>query len=362
MQQTENLNIEAFDTMSTPGEIHARVPITESAEKSVVAGRRAIEAILDRRDPRLFIVVGPCSIHDPVAGLDYARRLKALADEVADTMLLVMRVYFEKPRTSTGWKGYINDPRLDDSFRIEEGMQKAREFLIAVNETGLPAGTEALDPITPQYLGDLVAWTAIGARTAESQTHREMSSGLSTPVGFKNGTDGSVETAINAILSASRPHSFLGINGDGRTAVIRTRGNRYGHLVLRGGGDRPNYDTVSVAMAEKALAKARLPGNVVVDCSHANSYKRPELQPLVMQDCVNQILAGNRSIVGLMIESFIEAGNQPIPEDRGMLRYGCSVTDACVDWATTTHMIRDAHAALSARLAARLNDACNVPA
>ena len=362
MQQTENLNIEAFDTMPTPGEIHARVPITEAAEKSVVAGRRALEAILDRRDPRLFVVVGPCSIHDPVAGLDYARRLKSLADEVADTLLLVMRVYFEKPRTSTGWKGYINDPRLDDSFHIEEGMRKAREFLIAVNETGLPAGTEALDPITPQYLGDLVAWTAIGARTAESQTHREMASGLSTPVGFKNGTDGSVDTAINAIVSASRPHSFLGINGEGKTAVIRTRGNRYGHLVLRGGGDRPNYDTVSVAMAEKALAKARLAENVVVDCSHANSYKRPELQPLVMQDCVNQIRAGNRSIVGLMIESFIEAGNQPIPEDHGKLKYGCSVTDACVDWPTTVHMIRDAHAALATLLPARQNDVCNVPA
>mgnify|MGYP000858267470 FL=1 len=361
MQQTENLNIEAFDNMPTPGEIHARVPITEAAEESVVAGRRVLEAILDRRDPRLFVVVGPCSIHDPVAGIDYARRLKSLADEVADALCLVMRVYFEKPRTSTGWKGYINDPRLDDSFHIEEGMQKAREFLLAVNEIGLPAGTEALDPISPQYLGDLVAWTAIGARTAESQTHREMASGLSTPVGFKNGTDGSVDTAINAILSASRPHSFLGINSDGRTAVIRTRGNRYGHLVLRGGGDRPNYDTVSVAMAEKALAKARLAENIVVDCSHANSFKKPELQPLVMQDCVNQIRAGNNSIVGMMIESFIEAGSQPIPADRSKLKYGCSITDACVDWATTEHMIRDARAALAELLPARQNSVCNVP-
>ena len=353
MQQTENLNIEAFEAMPTPEEIHQRAPMTAAAEKSVVAGRRAIEAILDRRDPRLFIVVGPCSIHDPVAGLDYARRLKALADEVADTFCLVMRVYFEKPRTSTGWKGYINDPRLDDSFHIEEGMQKAREFLLAVNEIGLPAGTEALDPISPQYLGDLVAWTAIGARTAESQTHREMASGLSTPVGFKNGTDGSVETAINAILSASRPHSFLGINMQGRSSVVRTRGNGYGHLVLRGGGDRPNYDTVSVAMAEKALTKAKLPGSVVVDCSHANSYKKPELQPLVMQDCINQIRVGNRSIVGLMIESFIEAGNQPIADDLSKLKYGCSVTDACVDWPTTETMIREARSALQRLLVTR---------
>lgn len=353
MQQTENLNIESFDPMPTPEEIHARIPITEAAEKSVLAGRRAIEAILDRRDPRLFIVVGPCSIHDPVAGIDYARRLKALADEVTDTLVLVMRVYFEKPRTATGWKGYINDPRMDDSFHIEEGMQKAREFLLAVNELGLPAGTEALDPISPQYLGDLIAWTAIGARTSESQTHREMSSGLSTPVGFKNGTDGSLDAATNAIISASKPHSFLGINAQGRSAVTRTRGNRYGHLVLRGGGDRPNYDTVSVALAEAALAKARLPTNVVIDCSHANSYKKPELQPLVMHDVVNQIRLGNKSIVGLMIESNIEAGNQPIPEDLSKLKYGCSVTDACVDWPTTEKMIREAYDALRGPLAGR---------
>ena len=353
MQQTENLNIEAFDAMPTPEEIHARVPLSETAAQTVVTGRRTLENILDREDSRIFIVVGPCSIHDPVAGLDYARRLKALAAEVADTLFLVMRVYFEKPRTSTGWKGYINDPRMDDSFHIEEGMQKAREFLLAVNELGLPAATEALDPIAPQYLGDLVSWTAIGARTSESQTHREMSSGLSTPVGFKNGTDGSMEAAINAILSASKPHSFLGINMQGRSAVVRTRGNRYGHLVLRGGGDRPNYDTVSVAMAEQALTKAKLPGNIVVDCSHANSYKKPELQPLVMHDCVNQVRLGNRSIVGLMVESFIEAGNQPIPDDLSQLRYGCSVTDACVAWPTTEAMIREAREALRGPLTGR---------
>ena len=350
MQQTENLNIEAFEPMPTPEEIHARVPLSDAAAESVLAGRRTLERILDGTDPRVFVVVGPCSIHDPVAGLDYARRLKKLADEVADTLVLVMRVYFEKPRTATGWKGYINDPRMDDSFHIEEGMQKAREFLLAVNEIGLPAATEALDPIGPQYLGDLIAWVAIGARTSESQTHREMSSGLSAPVGFKNGTDGSLDAAVNAIISASSPHSFLGINMQGRSSVVRTAGNRYGHLVLRGGGGRPNYDTVSVALAEDALAKAKLPHNIVVDCSHANSYKKPELQPLVMHDCVNQIRdqrnAGHRSVVGLMIESFIEAGNQPIPADLSQLKYGCSVTDACVDWPTTEKMLRDADAAL----------------
>ena len=316
-------------------------------------GRRTLEAILDRKDPRVFIVVGPCSIHDPVAGLDYARRLKALADEVSDTLVLVMRVYFEKPRTSTGWKGYINDPHMDDSFRIDEGMEKARRFLLDVNEIGLPAATEALDPIAPQYYGDLISWTAIGARTSESQTHREMASGLSTPVGFKNGTDGSLDAAVNGVLSASHPHSFLGINGQGQSSVIRTRGNAYGHVVLRGGGGRPNYDSVSVSLAEKALTKAKLPTNIVIDCSHSNSWKNPEYQPLVMRDVTHQIREGNRSVVGLMIESNIEAGNQPIPADLSQLRYGCSVTDACVDWATTETMIREMRDTLRPNLSLR---------
>lgn len=340
--QTENLNILATDHMPSPEEIKARVPLTERAAATVLAGRQALNAILDGQDPRLFIVVGPCSIHDPVAGLDYAQRLKKLADEVSDTLLLVMRVYFEKPRTSTGWKGFINDPFMDDSFRIDVGMERARRFLMDVNEIGLPTATEALDPNAPQYYGDLVSWTAIGARTSESQTHREMASGLSTPVGFKNATDGDLEVAINAIISAASPHSFLGIDGHGQSAILRTRGNRYGHVVLRGGGGRPNYDTVSVSLAEQALAKAKLPQNIVIDCSHANSWKKPEYQPLVMRDVIHQVREGNRSIVGLMIESNIEAGNQPIPEDLSQLKYGCSVTDACVGWDTTEEMIRNA--------------------
>ncbi|HCZ15873.1 MAG TPA: 3-deoxy-7-phosphoheptulonate synthase [Accumulibacter sp.] len=338
----DNINVSAFDAMPSPEEIQARLPLSPTAARLVMSGRELLRRILDRSDRRLFVVVGPCSIHDPVAGLDYARRLKALADEVRQTMYLVMRVYFEKPRTTTGWKGYINDPDMDDSFRVDHGMQQARQFLLEIAELGLPAGTEALDPISPQYLGDLISWTAIGARTTESQTHREISSGLSTPVGFKNGTNGDVGIAVNAILSASRPHSFLGINGQGRTSIVRTRGNRYGHLVLRGGDGRPNYDTVSVQMAEQALSKAGLPTNIVVDCSHANSYKKPELQPLVMADVVNQVRLGNRSLVGMMIESNLVAGNQPIPEDLALLKYGCSVTDACVDWETTASMIRDA--------------------
>ncbi|HPV08693.1 MAG TPA: 3-deoxy-7-phosphoheptulonate synthase, partial [Aggregatilineales bacterium] len=260
---------------------------------------------------------------------------------------------FEKPRTSTGWKGYINDPHMDDSFRIDEGMEKARRFLLDVNEIGLPAATEALDPIAPQYYGDLISWTAIGARTSESQTHREMASGLSTPVGFKNGTDGSLDAAVNGVLSASHPHSFLGINNQGQSSVIRTRGNAYGHVVLRGGGGRPNYDSVSVSLAEKALTKAKLPPNIVIDCSHSNSWKNPEYQPLVMRDVTHQIREGNRSIVGLMIESNIEAGNQPIPADLSQLRYGCSVTDACVDWATTETMIREMRDTLRPNLSLR---------
>ena len=344
--QTDNLNVGTFDDMPSPEDIKALVPLTPSATETVQHGRRALQRILDRDDNRLFVVVGPCSIHDPVAGLDYARRLKALADEVADTMLLVMRVYFEKPRTATGWKGYINDPYMDDSFRIDEGMQKARQFLLDVCEVGLPTATEALDPIAPQYYGDLISWTAIGARTSESQTHREMASGLSTPVGFKNATDGDLEVAINAIISASNPHSFLGINSLGKSAIVRTNGNRYGHIVLRGGGGRPNYDTVSISLAEQALAKAGLPQNVVVDCSHANSWKKPEFQPLVMKDVCHQIREGNRSVVGMMIESNIEAGNQPIPKDLSQLKYGCSVTDACVGWDTTAEMITNAHKVL----------------
>jgi 3-deoxy-7-phosphoheptulonate synthase len=231
---------------------------------------------------------------------------------------------------------------MDDSFRVDIGMEKARQFLLDVSELGLPTGTEALDPISPQYYGDLITWTAIGARTTESQTHREMSSGLSTPVGFKNATSGDLAVATNAILSASNPHSFLGLNSEGRVAIVRTKGNAYGHVVLRGGDGKPNYDTVSVAVAEQALAKAKLPANIVVDCSHANSSKKPELQPLVMTDVVNQIRNGNKSLLGVMIESNIEAGNQPIPADLSQLKYGCSVTDGCVDWATTEKMIRDA--------------------
>jgi 3-deoxy-7-phosphoheptulonate synthase len=340
--EIDNINVAAFDAMPSPEEIHARLPLTAGAERTVAAGRETVRRILDRQDDRLFVVVGPCSIHDPLAAMDYARRLKVLADDIADTLFVVMRVYFEKPRTSVGWKGYINDPYMDDSFRVDEGMVRARELLLAINELGLPCGTEALDPVSPQYLADLISWYAVGARTTESQTHREMASGLSAPVGFKNGTDGGLEVAINAMLSASAAHSFLGINGQGRIAIVRTAGNRHPHIVLRGGGGRPNYDTVSVKLTEEALARAKLPANIVVDCSHANSLKKPELQPMVLADCVNQIRLGNRSIVGTMIESNLVAGNQAIPADLDQLVYGQSVTDGCIAWDTTERVLRDA--------------------
>ncbi len=353
----DNVNVVSMTEMPSPAQLHAALPLTEAAARTVLAGRKAIRDILGRRDPRLLVVVGPCSIHDPAAALDYARRLRVLADRVGETLLLVMRVYFEKPRTSVGWKGFVNDPRLDDSFRIDEGVARARELLLQLAQMGLPTATEALDPIGPQYLADLISWYAIGARTTESQTHREMASGLSAPVGFKNGTDGGLEVAINAIRSARSPHGFLGMNEEGRTSVIRTRGNPWGHLVLRGGGGRPNYDTVSVRIAEQALVKAGIAPNIVVDCSHANAMKDHTMQPLVFADCVHQVREGNRSIVGLMLESNLEAGNQPIPEDRTQLRYGVSVTDPCLDWAGTEALLLRAHEELREPLALRARTA-----
>lgn len=343
MQDTRvhNVNVVAQDVLLTPEEIKQRLPLSPVAEATVYQGRNTLQRILDRQDHRLFVVVGPCSIHDLQAAREYAQRLQALSAEVSDTLYLVMRVYFEKPRTTTGWKGLINDPDMDDSFNIEKGLQLARGLLLELAEMGLPTGTEALDPISPQYMADLISWSAIGARTTESQTHREMASGLSSPVGFKNGTDGGLKVAINALHSVSNPHSFLGIDQFGQCAVIRTRGNSYGHVVLRGGA-QPNYDSVAIAECEEELRKAKLPENIVVDCSHGNSNKKPERQPLVFHDCVHQILEGNRSIVGLMLESNIHAGNQPIPADLTQLRYGVSVTDGCIDWEATEKTIRDA--------------------
>lgn len=337
----DDVNVLSEETLITPNHLKELVPASENALETVANGRITIKRILNREDPRLFLVVGPCSIHDAEAAMDYAERLKALADEVSDTLFLVMRVYFEKPRTTVGWKGFINDPDLDDSFNIRKGLELGRKLLVDLSELGLPTSTEALDPVSPQYLQDMISWSAIGARTTESQTHREMASGLSSAVGFKNGTDGGLEVAINALQSVSAPHRFLGINHEGEVAVIRTRGNRHAHIVLRGGGGKTNYDAISIATCEQQLLQNDIAANVMIDCSHANSEKQHERQVTVMADVADQIAAGNESVIGFMLESHINAGNQKVPEDSSQLKYGVSITDACVDWATTEKMIRD---------------------
>lgn len=341
MKQLINARILSQENLPSPAAIQNDIPHTKKSLATVLNGRATLEDILDRKDPRRFIVVGPCSIHDPVAALDYARRLKGLAEEVSDTLVLVMRVYFEKPRTTVGWKGLINDPDRDDSFNMVKGIRIARNLLRDISEMGLPIGTEALDPMMPQYLGDLVSWNAIGARTTESQTHREMASGLSTPVGLKNGTDGSLTVAINAMQSARTPHAFLGIDADGRSSVIRTAGNPHAHLILRGGVS-PNYGAESVAQSEAMLNKVDLPASIVIDCSHGNSNKDHKRQVSVLQDVVKQIRDGNRSVVGMMLESNIVEGSQKIQADLSTLVYGQSVTDACIGWEDTVSAVREA--------------------
>ena len=349
----EDLNIETQEILVTPEHLKSEIPATESAAQTICNSRQVIRNILEGTDHRLFVVIGPCSIHDTKAALDYARRLKALSQEFEDTLYLVMRVYFEKPRTTTGWKGLINDPYLNDSFKIEEGLYIGRRLLMDIVELGLPTSTEALDPISPQYLQDLVSWSAIGARTTESQTHREMASGLSSAVGFKNGTDGGLEVAINALQSVSSPHRFLGLNGQGQVAITHTSGNPYGHIVLRGGNSKPNYDSVNVALCEQALEKSAIKPNIMVDCSHANSNKDPSLQPLVMDNVANQILEGNQSIVGLMVESNIGWGNQKMTDNIADLKYGVSITDACIDWETTERTLRSIYGKLKPVLPGR---------
>ena len=338
----------------TPEQLKQSLPMSATAQDTVASSREVIQNILDGKDHRLFVVVGPCSIHDTEAAMEYARRLAALAEELSDTLYIVMRIYFEKPRTTVGWKGLINDPDLDDSFRILEGLQKGRKLLLDVLELGMPTSTEALDPISPQYLQDLISWSAIGARTTESQTHREMASGLSSAVGFKNGTDGGLTVAVNALNSVADPHRFLGINSRGQVSVFTTRGNAYGHIVLRGGASGPNYDSLHIKLCEDALKTAGLRENIMVDCSHANSNKQYELQPLVVEDVAKQIIGGNRSITSLMIESNLNAGNQSIPKDLSQLKYGVSVTDGCIDWETTASCLKALRSELKDVLPGRL--------
>jgi 3-deoxy-7-phosphoheptulonate synthase len=331
--------IDNSQVLVSPTQLKAELPLTPELEQRVLGYRADIRNILDFRDQRKFVVLGPCSIHDVDAAMDYAARLKTLADRVSEKLLLIMRVYFEKPRTTVGWKGLINDPDLNDSFHVEKGFHMGRQLLLDITKIGLPTATEALDPIVPQYIGDLIAWAAIGARTTESQTHREMASGLSMPVGFKNGTDGSIKVALNALQSAMQPHNFLGINQQGQVSVFQTTGNAYGHVILRGGEGQPNYDPMSVAQVEAALKKADMHPRIVIDCSHGNSNKDYRLQPVVMESVVQQIVAGNNSIVGLMLESHLSEGGQSIPADLSQLQYGVSVTDKCIGWEETERII-----------------------
>ena len=343
MKHTENLNIVDVFPLTSPKKLKEKLPVSENAADTVIQARNTIKRVLAGEERRLLMIVGPCSIHDPEAARDYALRLKKLAIEVSETILIVMRVYFEKPRTTVGWKGLINDPDLDGSHKINKGIELARKILLETNNLGLPCATETLDPITPQYLADLISWSAIGARTTESQTHREMASGLSMPVGFKNGTDGGLNVALNAMNSALQQHHFLGINPEGISSVIQTSGNPHVHLVLRGGNNGPNYDAVSVHVAADALASGGLPKAIMIDCNHANSGKDPSRQELVLRNTIMQIKDGDQSIIGTMIESNINGGNQLI---KPKMKYGVSVTDACLDWENTHRIILDAHTAL----------------
>lgn len=339
MPSTSDVNVVSTSQLISPADLDREMPITPAAAATVLESRKAIRDILAGTDPRLLMVVGPCSIHDEAAAIEYADRLSRVQKQVADKLVIVMRVYFEKPRTTVGWKGMLNDPRMDGTFDIAEGLRTARRLLLHVNEMGLPGGTEFLDPIVPQYLAGLISWAAIGARTTESQTHREMASGLSMPVGFKNGTSGDEDIAVAAIISSRSQHSFLGIDSGGQICVVHTAGNPDGHLVLRGGADGPNYDAKSVAEAQARLAKAKLPEHLVIDCSHANSNKNHELQPVAFRDAVAQREAGNKAIVGIMLESHLFPGNQSIGNDPAALKYGVSVTDACIGWDQTEELL-----------------------
>jgi 3-deoxy-7-phosphoheptulonate synthase len=348
MLQTRNIRVARLEPLTPPRLLREELPATDADYQVVVRARDTIRAILAGRDPRLVAVVGPCSIHDPEAAVEYARRLSELARRVEDTLFVVMRVYFEKPRTTIGWKGLINDPHLNGSNDMQLGLRLARRLLLDITRLGLPAGTELLDPIVPQYVADLISWSAVGARTTESQTHREMASGLSMPVGFKNSTDGNLAVAVNAMESARHPHTFLGIDDQGTASVVHTTGNPDGHVILRG-GSKPNYDAASLRACETLLRAKRLPWRVMVDCSHAQTGKDYTRQPEVLADLVRQIRDGGSPIMGFMLESNLAAGNQPVA-DRGRLTYGVSITDACIDWPATARCLGEAAAGLGNRL------------
>jgi 3-deoxy-7-phosphoheptulonate synthase len=340
MYKTHDLHVVETRPLLSPALLHSELPITETAATLVADTRDRIRNILQYEDNRLLVIVGPCSVHDINAALAYGEKLLALRKELEADLEIVMRVYFEKPRTTIGWKGLINDPHLNGSYDINTGLRLARKLLLDLANLGLPAATELLDPVIPQYIADLISWTAIGARTTESQTHREMASGLSMPIGFKNNTDGSLHAAANAMLAASEPHRFLGINLDGLASIVTTTGNPDGHLVLRGGKHGPNYDASHVQHAAKELARLKLNTRMMVDCSHDNASKDHNRQPIVLQDVAAQMATGSKHIMGVMVESHLVAGKQAIPEDLSKLTYGQSITDACVDWDTTATMLR----------------------
>ncbi len=346
MMRTNNLNVSGLTPIIAPAELKQVLPVSERDAAFVTDSRDAIKNILKGEDRRMFVVVGPCSIHDPKAALEYAEKLSVLSREVSDQLLLVMRVYFEKPRTTIGWKGLINDPDLDGSHLISKGLGIARRLLSEITSLQIPIAGEMLDTITPQYLADLISWGAIGARTTESQTHREMASGLSFPVGFKNGTDGNLRIALDAMQAAHHSHYFLGVNREGRTSIVHTIGNPDVHIVLRGGNNRPNYYPEDVTATEKDLDKVGLSRGIMIDCSHGNSNKDHNRQAEVLDSVLEQLKAGNRSICGLMIESNLKAGNQSIQKDRSKMDYGVSITDKCIDWETTEKLLRNAHASL----------------
>jgi len=347
VSRVQDLRVSDLQALPAPAAMKEMIPASEAAKQTVISARRTIQAILDGKDQRFLVLIGPCSIHDPKAAIEYADRLNDLRKRFEDKLYIVMRVYFEKPRTTVGWKGLIYDPNLDGSYNIDKGLKLGRKILSQINEMGLPAGTEFLDPITPQYMDDLVCWSAIGARTTESQTHRQMASGLSTPVGFKNSTTGSLQVAIDAMVSARHPHHFIGVSQGGETAVVSTTGNEYGHMVLRGGEKRPNYEPESIQETIARMEANKLPPNIMVDCSHANSGKKFERQEIVWNNIIAQRATGNNALFGIMLESNIHEGNQKIPSDLTTLQYGVSITDACVSFETTERLLQHAWETLS---------------
>ena len=336
----EDLNVQSFSRLNSPAKLKQLFPATQELRDEVWKHRHALQYILAKQDKRLLVISGPCSIHDPAAALEYAEKLNKIRQEVGERMFVVMRVYFEKPRTTIGWKGLIYDPDLDGSANIDEGLKIARKLLVEITRMGLPTATEFLDPFVPQYIDDLISWAAIGARTTESQTHRQLASGLSMPVGFKNGTDGSLQIALDAMAAAQHSHNFLGIDNEGCIANVKTHGNPWGHIVLRGGSKRTNYDEDSIRHAREMLDDAKLPPVLLVDCSHANSGKIPARQEDVWNSVLQQRLAGNDAIIGMMLESNLHEGTQKISADKSQLQYGVSVTDACMDWPTTERLLR----------------------